>query len=166
MIKLKLDLDTLHKLKELIGKNQYNFLGFTLDVDKSTITDNFGNKLSESAIQILTTLLCHYSKANPISPTGILVKFKDIPGGYAYEEAFSKRAIEPIAEVFGEKLKESLKAATLLGGNILVFGDVSFEIQVLKGIPLTYILWGREDFRLLQIFFMILQQVAICQRKI
>ncbi len=146
MIKLELDLETIHKLKELIGKNQYDFLGFTLDLDKSTITDNFGRNLNEWVFQILTTLLRHYSRANPIIPTGTLVKYKHIPGGYAYEEAFTKRAIEPIAEFFGEKLKESLKAATLLGGNSLAFGDVSFEIQALKGIPLTYILWGKEEF--------------------
>jgi hypothetical protein len=146
VIRLKLDFETLHKLKKLTGKNQYDFLGFTLDLDKSIITDNFGRNLNEWAIQILTTLLCHYSTANPTIPTGTLVKFKDIPGGYAYEEAFTKRAIEPIAEIFGEKLKESLKAATLLGGTSLAFGDISFEIQALKGIPLTYILWGKEEF--------------------
>jgi hypothetical protein len=146
MIRLKLDLETLDKLNEFIGKSQYDFLGFTLDLDKSTVIDNFGRTLSEWTLQILTTLLRHYSKANPICPTGTLVKYKAIPGGYAYEEAFTKRAIEPIAEIFGEKLRESLKAATLLGGNSLTFGDVSFEIQALKGIPLTYILWGREEF--------------------
>jgi hypothetical protein len=144
--KLNLNLETLHKLKELTGRKQYDFLGFTLDLNKSLITDNIGRDLSEWSTQILTTLLCHYSMAKPMSPTGTLVKYKDIPGGYAYEEAFIKRAIEPIAEVFGEKPSEVLKAATLLGGTNLAFGDASFEIQTLKGIPLTYILWCKEDF--------------------
>ncbi len=102
--------------------------------------------LSEWATQILTTLLCHYSLANPIAPTGRLVKYKDIPGGYAYEDAFTKRAIEPIAEVFGEKPKNLLEAVDLLGGTKLTLGDASVEIPALKGIPLTYILWGKEDF--------------------
>ncbi len=149
MTELNLDLPTLQKLKELTGTNRYEFLGYILDLDKSTITDNLpqliGN-LSERAIQIFSTLLRHYSLANPMSQTGTLVKYKDIPGGYAYEGAFTKRAIEPIAEVFGEKPKELLEAANLLGGNNLTFGDASFEIPSLKGIPLTYILWGKEEF--------------------
>ena len=34
----------------------------------------------------------------------------------------------------------------MLGGAELVLGDASIEIPALKGIPLTYILWGKEDF--------------------
>ena len=111
MTKLNLKLETLQKLKELIGTNRYEFLGFTLDIEKSTIIDNLPHlvrNLSERATQILTTLLYHYSLANPTKQTRTLVKFKDIPGGYAYEVAFTKRAIEPIAEIFGEKPKELL----------------------------------------------------------
>ena len=149
LTKLNFKSETLEKLKQLAGTNTFKFLGFTLDLDKSTITDNLphvGENLSEWAIQILTTLLCHYSLANPIAPTGTLVKYKDIPGGYAYEGAFIKRAIEPIAEAFGENPKKLLKAANLLGGTKLALGDASVEIPALKGIPLTYILWGKEDF--------------------
>lgn len=149
LTKLNLELATLQKLKKLTGTNRHEFLGYTLDLDKSIITDNLpqlmGN-LNEWSTQIFITLLCHYSLANPIAQTGTLVKYKDIHGGYAYENAFIKRAIEPIAEVFGEKPKELLKAANLLGGTKLALGDASFEILSLKGIPLTYILWGKEDF--------------------
>ena len=149
MTELNLELETLQKLKRLTGTNRYEFLGFTLDLDKNTITDNLPNlvgKLSEWTTQILTTLLCHYSLANPLAPTGTLVKYKDLPGGYAYEGAFIKRAIEPIAEVFGEKPKNLVEAVDLLGGTKLTLGDASVEIPALKGIPLTYILWGKEDF--------------------
>ena len=149
MTKLNLRLETLQKLKGLTGTKCYEFLGFTLDIDNSTITDNLpqhmGN-LSEWATQIFTTLLCHYSLANPIEQTRTLVKYKDIPGGYAYEDAFIKRAIDPITEVFGEKPKKLVEAANLLGGTKLVLGDASVEIFALKGIHLTYILWGKEDF--------------------
>ena len=112
MTKLNLELATLQKLKKLIGTNCYEFLGYTLDLNKSNITDNLPElnmNLSEWTTQIFTTLLCHYSLANPITQTGTLVKYKDLPGGYAYENAFIKRAIEPIAEIFGEKPKELLK---------------------------------------------------------
>jgi len=106
LTKLNLDAEKLQKLQRLTATNCYEFLGFTFDLEKNSLTDNLAqptNNLSEWAIQIFTTLLIHYSLANPMPPTGNLVKFKDIPGGYAYEEAFTNRAIEPIAEGFGEK---------------------------------------------------------------
>lgn len=78
--------------------------------------------------------------------TGKLIKFKDVPGGYAYEEAFNQRAIKPIAEVFGEKPEELVKAALVLGGTKRSFGDTSAEITALAGIPLTYIVWGAEEY--------------------
>jgi Domain of unknown function (DUF3786) len=34
----------------------------------------------------------------------------------------------------------------MFGGNNLAFGDASFEIPSLKGIPLTFILWRKEEF--------------------
>jgi hypothetical protein len=149
LTKLNLKLETFQKLKKLTGTNYYEFLGFTLDIEKSTIIDNLpylARNLSEWATQILTTLLYHYSLANPTKQTRTLVKYKDIPGGYAYEEAITKRAIDPIAEVFGEKPKKLVEAANLLGGTELGLGDASIEIPALKSIPLTYILWGKKDF--------------------
>lgn len=149
MTKLNLDAETLQKLQRLTATNCYEFLGFTFNLEKSILTDNIAqptNNLSEWAIQIFTTLLSHYSLANPIAPTGKLVKFKDIAGGYAYEDAFTKRAIEPIAEGFGEKPQELLRASNRLGGAKKNFGDASTEIPALKGISLTYILWGKEEF--------------------
>ncbi|HSQ48594.1 MAG TPA: DUF3786 domain-containing protein [Candidatus Deferrimicrobiaceae bacterium] len=149
MIKLDLNGETLTKLQKLTGTSRYEFLGFTIDLKDSTLTDNLSQpeqNLSEWAIQILKVLLSHYASANPIVPTGKLLKFKDVPGGYAYEEAFAKRAIDPVAECFGENPDELPKAAKLLGGTQLEIGDASAQIPALKGILLTYILWGTDEF--------------------
>jgi len=149
MIKLNLSGETLTKLQQLTGTSSYEFLGFTIDLENSTLTDNLNQleqNLSEWAIQILTVLLSHYASANPIAQTGKLLKFKDAPGGYAYEDAFAKRAIEPVADCFGENPDELPKAARLLGGTQLEIGDASAQIPALKGILLTYILWGTDEF--------------------
>ncbi len=149
MIKLNLSGEILTKLQHLTGTSSYEFLGFTLDLKDSTLKDNLSQleqNISEWAIQILTVLLSHYASANPIAQAGKLLKFKDIPGGYAYEEAFTKRAIEPVADCFGEKPDELPKAARALGGTQLEIGDASAQIPALKGILLTYILWGADEF--------------------
>lgn len=153
MIKLNLSAQTLEKLNQLFDLKEgytYDFLGFTLNLETSSLKDNVNSqataRLTQWHIQLLATLLTHYSKANPKPLTGNLVKFKDLPGGYAYEHAFNKRAINPIAEFFGEKPQNLPQASKLLGGIQLNHGDASVEITALKGIPLTYILWKAEEF--------------------
>lgn len=153
MIKLNVQAQTLKKLRHLVNpqkNNFYDFLGYALNLETGTISDRLSNNavgnINGRHIQILTVLLAHYSLASPIPLSGKLVKFKDIPGGYAYEGAFNQRAIQPIAEVFGENPEELLEAAKLLGGLRLNLGDFSFEVAALKAIPLTYILWAAGEF--------------------
>ncbi len=152
MIKLSLQTQTLQKLRHLVNpqKNNFDFLGYALNLETGTISDklnsNPAGNTNERHIQILTVLLAHYSLANPTPLSGKLVKFKDLPGGYAYEGAFNQRAIQPIAEVFGEKPEELLEAAKLLGRLRLNLGDFSVEVAALTGIPLTYILWAASEF--------------------
>jgi hypothetical protein len=149
LFKLNLEKQTKEKLLAQLGSASYDFLGFTLDMKKGTITDKLGSgsaNFSERHIQILSTLLSHYAQAKPKQPEGKLVKFKDLPGGYSYEQAFIQRAIQPIADYFGKNPKKLIQAAKTLGGKDLDFADSSFEIDALKGIPLRYILWGTEEF--------------------
>jgi hypothetical protein len=150
LIKLNLPKQTLEKLQELISGNVYDFLGFKLNLETGILNDTFNiNSMknpSKRDIQIFYCLLNHYAAGNHTLLRGKLVKFKDLPGGYAYEGAFIQRAIQPIAEVFGETPKELIEAAKLLGGVQMDFGDASVQIPALKGIPLTYILWKADEF--------------------
>ncbi len=149
VIELQLDTQTLMKLQKLTGTVCYNFLGFTLDLEKGEIKDKLGSdpvkNFSEWTTQLLSTLLTHYSMAKQTPLTGNLVKYRDIPGGYAYEGAFQKRAVQPIAQTFSLEPEKLPKAAQLLGGRQLTLGDASGEINALAGIPLTFILWVAED---------------------
>ncbi len=148
-MKLNLSDQTLEKLKQLTKSSHSNFLGYTLDLEQGTITDTLKAKtaqqLSEWYLQIINVLLTHYSTATSIDLAGRLVKFKELPGGYAYDGAFIKRAIEPIAQVFGNSPEELVQAGAAVGGKRLGFGDASIEIMPLNGIPLTYILWCADE---------------------
>jgi hypothetical protein len=148
-LKINLGEQILKKLEKITGVMRYNFLGFTLNLQDSDLTDNLKKSpedVNTGIIQILSTLLTHYSEINSTSLSGKLVKFKDLPGGYAYEGAFIKRGIQPIESVFGENTDDLFKAAELLGGVKLEYGDAGVEIPALKTIPLTYILYGAEDY--------------------
>jgi hypothetical protein len=104
LIKLNLSGQTLEKLCQLFNTKDcctYDFLGFILDLETSSLKDKVNPeataRLTQGHIQLLATLLTHYSQAKPSPLTGKLVKFKDLPGGYAYEHAFNKRASNPLA---------------------------------------------------------------------
>ncbi|TRO46900.1 DUF3786 domain-containing protein, partial [Candidatus Bathyarchaeota archaeon] len=102
-MKINLETQTVEKLQKITGIMPYDFLGFTLDLKESELTDTL-DKLSRDIdlglIQTIDTLLIHYSEAKLAPLSGKLVKFKDLPGGYAYEGAFIKRAIQPVEHVF------------------------------------------------------------------
>ncbi|MCW3995263.1 MAG: DUF3786 domain-containing protein [Candidatus Bathyarchaeota archaeon] len=94
----------------------------------------------------MAILLAHYLLANLTPPTGKLVKFKDLPGGYAYESTFAKRANDPITRALGEKPYSLQTAAMALGCVKRDFGDCAVEVPALKGIPLTVIVYGADEF--------------------
>ena len=150
VIRLNFDTQTLTRLKHLTETGCYEFLGFTLNLDDSTIIDNLNpsaQKLSEAlVVKLIVPMLTHYAIGTPLPLTGRLIKFKNLPGGYAYDVAFNNRAVKPLEQVFGENPARLAEVAEFLGGRRLSLGDGSAEISALRGIPLTFILYGSDEF--------------------
>jgi hypothetical protein len=151
LTRLNLQEEQLEKIRHLTKvekDNTYQFLGYTLDLETSEFHDLLEKcaVLTEWGYQLITALLVHYSLAKSTPKSGKLAKFKDLPGGYAYEHAFIQRAVDPIAQVFGNNPAELAEAAKLLGGKRLDYGNFSVEIPALEGIPIVYILWSAEEF--------------------
>ncbi len=143
MTKLNLSLNQLLRLKQLSdtgNNNIFRFLAFALNLE----TGEFHDVLQEGTSRIIenknptmhqqiSDLLSNYGIANKKSRGTKLVKFKDFPGGYAYENAFTRRAIEPIVKFFAKKPDELIDAAKLFGGKPLEYGRSSAEIPALPG---------------------------------
>jgi hypothetical protein len=151
LTKLNLQAEQLEKIRHLVkvGKDHiYQFLGYTFDLETGEFHDLLEKDTahSEWGVQNMTALLAHYSLANETPKSGKLVKFKDLPGGYAYEHAFTQRAVNPIAQAFGNCPAKLVEAAKLLKGKRLDYGDLSVEIPALAGIPIVYILWAAHEF--------------------
>ncbi len=151
MTKLNLQKEQLKKIRQLTkvgAENTYQFLGFTLNLETKQFQDLLekGTVHSDWGVQNITALLAHYSLAKETAKTGKLVKFKDLPGGYAYEHAFTQRAVDPITQAFGSNPAELVEAAKIFGGKRVNYGDMSVEIPALEGIPIVYILWVISEF--------------------
>jgi hypothetical protein len=151
LTKLKLKNDELKKLRELTCTpkgNEYFFLGYALDLKTAELRDllNEDANLGETETYAITVLLSHYVSAKRTLKSGNLIKFRDLPGGAAYERAFLQRAVQPIAQTFGANPSALLDAAKLLKGINLSHGDLSVEIPALEGISIVYILWSADEF--------------------
>jgi hypothetical protein len=151
---LNLENETLAKLKWVTNNpvdNCFGFLGFALNLQTGDLQDALQQKIAEPKLkdptmhQQISELLTKYALAGKHDKSGKLVKFKDFPGGYAYEVAFQRRVVEPIAKLFGKNPQELIKAAELLGGKQLGHGDCSVEIEMFKEIPITIVLWTDEE---------------------
>ena len=136
-------------MRKIFWSQKITFLGFTLNLETQELTDDLGQAdryYTKWHIQLLTTILTHYTESTHKPLKGNLVKYNKFPGGFAYESALNKRALEPIADFFGQNPSDLTKAAELLGGRKLYHGDAAVEIEALKGIPLTFTVWAAEEY--------------------
>jgi hypothetical protein len=127
------------------------FLGFSLNLNTSDFTDDLQQGVSEPELlnptmhHQIAELLIEYSNAQKMPLAGKPTNFRDFPGGIAYENAFVRKAIDPVARGFSDCPERFVEAALMLGGRRLELGQASVEISALNGVPLTYILWVDED---------------------
>jgi Domain of unknown function (DUF3786) len=145
---LTFDKNEVQGLKRLAGKSCIKFLGYVLNLDSMEISDSLteSGNVDKLESEILYVILSHYAESKPMSLSGTLVKFADLPGGGAYEQAFQRCAAQPVAEAFGDKPEKLVECGERLGGRRLTFGDCSMEFSALPHVPLTFIVWQRWEF--------------------
>ena len=91
-------------------------------------------------------LILHYfTLAKGTPPTGILINYKQLPGGVSYFPAFSQRAINSFVKHFGQKPELLLKTAAKLGGREADHGDVSVTVNAFAHVPITLVLWRGDE---------------------
>ena len=91
-------------------------------------------------------LILHYfTLAKDTPATGILITYKQLPGGISYFPAFSQRAIAPFVNHFGKNPELLIKTAAKLGGREADYGDVSVTINAFDHVPITLVLWRGDE---------------------
>jgi hypothetical protein len=93
-------------------------------------------------------LILHYliqAKGTPLS--GHLISFHELREGVVYFPTFSKRAIQPLIEYFGESPSDLLRVSSELGGTAADCGDSSVTIPAFSSVPVALVVWkGDEEF--------------------
>jgi len=91
-------------------------------------------------------LILHYFTLAAGTPaTGILITYKQLPGGVSYFPAFSQRAVAPFVNHFGKNPELLIKAAAKLGGREADHGDVSVNVNAFDHVPITLVLWRGDE---------------------
>lgn len=93
-------------------------------------------------------LVLHYLLTAKGTPsTGKLLTLKEIPDGSNYFPIFTKRALKPLVDNFGEEPGRVIEVAAKLGGKKAEYGDAAVTVDVFPRVPLTLVLWrGDEEF--------------------
>lgn len=87
---------------------------------------------------IKALLLGYLTTARGQKPTGEYIKFRDIHGAAVYEEPFNSRTIKPMINAFAKHPEDFLKKGILLSGTQSNIADVSFSLNVLPLLTVTY----------------------------
>lgn len=91
-------------------------------------------------------LILHYFiQARGTPTTNKMVAFKGLPQGVIYFPTFSKRAIKPLLNHFGQEPHRLINAAEKLGGHKVDYGDVAVTINAFRRVPVTIVLWRGDD---------------------
>jgi len=91
-------------------------------------------------------LILHYfTQAKGTLPSNKTIAYKELPEGADYFPTFSKRAIKPLIDHFGNEPHRLLDAAGILGGRKADYGDVSVTINAFSRVPITLVLWRGDE---------------------
>ena len=91
-------------------------------------------------------LILHYlltARGEPIRQNPIT--FRQVEEGAFYYSAFTRRALDPLAQTFGDAPRGLLDCGSKLGAVPDELGDASITIKALPRVPVTFVIWGGDD---------------------
>ena len=73
------------------------------------------------------------------------ITFRRVPEGPFYYSAFIRRALDPLAQTFGDEPQGLLDCGYHLGAVPDELGDASITLKPLPRVPVTFVIWGGDD---------------------
>ena len=109
-------------------------------IDKRVPAD----RLSElGAAQIL---IIRYLLEGRLEPAlGKFLTYREMPWGSVYNDNFTGRCIKRLAFSYGNSQEQFKRIMEALGAKPVKGGDIAYELELLKGLFIRYILWAGDD---------------------
>jgi len=140
--KCRAKINTLRGRLGFSDSSNLSFLKLTLSLATGQIRDEIRNKPFPEIEPGVYCTLSGYAESQPTAETQKLISFSQLPGGQGYNNAFIRRAVQPVEKTFGADAQRLWEAAKLLDGERLSYGDCSVKIRALPLVPIIVILHG------------------------
>jgi len=116
----------------------------TIHMSEMFVRDHRDRK---AGVTVEIVLLHYILRSRDIPLSGVLKSFREFEGAEAFQDAFRRRVIEPLAQTFGPCPEKFSAAAMELGGLPAKIGkgNPNFRIPALPRLPVVCILWPGDD---------------------
>jgi len=132
---------------QCVGLNKIiiDYLNQPYHITMPDVEISLADSKTEVPLKDKILILHYFTMAKGTPPTGILINYKQLPGGVSYFPAFSQRAINPFVKHFGQKPELLIELSVKLDGYKADHGDVSVTINAFNHVPITFALWRGDE---------------------
>lgn len=101
-----------------------------------------GQKMSNTNL-----ILCaRYAMEGALIPSsGKMLAYSEMPWGPVYERQFRGRCMNRMAATYGHNLEGFKAACEAIGGRAVKGGDAAYDIELMSGLVMRFILWLPDD---------------------
>ncbi len=103
------------------------------------------DKPDEVQINVKILILHYLITANGAPLQNKWISFKELPDGAIYIDPFTRRTINPMVKIFGEKQEQFFQLAQTMGAKKETLGDTSLTIYAFPRVPITYVLYSADE---------------------
>ena len=123
------------------------FLNQTFQIlpTKQSIIPLYMNAPHIKSFELDLIILTYLLRVKAINIRGKMVNEKQIPGGETFFRGPHSFNTRPMEEIFGEDRDAFLSVGKKLNGKVRKLGDAGICLPVLPRIPVTLILWVKDD---------------------
>lgn len=76
---------------------------------------------------------------------GKFLTYREMPWGSVYNDNFTGRCIKRLAFAYGNSQEQFAGIMEALGARRIKGGDIAYELELLNGLLIHYLLWAGDD---------------------
>ena len=116
---------------------------FEIDIDSGSVLDT--SSLEPASIYESLVLIHYLIHADGSKLTHEWVPYRDLPDGQVYYRNFLKRVNRPLKRVMDGAAAPFFSWLSILPGEPADYGDFSYVLNVLPGVPMLFIYWQGDE---------------------
>lgn len=129
------------------GEFRFCFLGRDVKLTYPDMKAYYVDSGEETAPKVAILLARYLISGRLTCSSGRFLAYTEMPWGNVYETQFKGRCLMRLAFGFGGDIERFKRACAAVGGKSATGGDAAFDIELIKGLTMRFIIWeGDEEF--------------------